>query len=283
MKKTKFWSFVAIAAMSILTLSSFKGQEVSTSELNIQQTDCVETIQEQTTSVLKPASFPGGEEALLEWMNNNMKYPTEWQKSRTQGAVIVSFAINKDGTPDKVGVISATRPELGEEVVRVVKSMPNWEPATYAGKPVGIESELSFTFLLPRSKPEEAKAPERRNAWYRIEPADTTSISSDKAIVTFDENAYFPGGERALMEWMSQNMQYPPKCQEQGVQGQVIVSYVIERDGSLTDIQVVRSPDPDLSAEGVRIMKSMPKWVPAKQNGKPVRSRFNLPIRFRLG
>lgn len=105
----------------------------------------------------------------------------------------------------------------------------------------------------------------------------------DKIYDIVEENAGFPGGEEALMDWLNKNLKYPSKCQEQGVQGQVVVGFVVEKDGRITDIKIVRSPDPDLSKEAERVVKEMPKWKPGKQGNKPVRSRFNLPIRFRLG
>lgn len=105
----------------------------------------------------------------------------------------------------------------------------------------------------------------------------------DKIYDIVEENAGFPGGEEALMEWLNKNLKYPTKCQEQGVQGQVVVGFVVEKDGKITDVKIVRSPDPDMSKEAERVVKEMPKWKPGKQGNKPVRSRFNLPIRFRLG
>lgn len=105
----------------------------------------------------------------------------------------------------------------------------------------------------------------------------------DKIYDIVEENASFPGGEEALMEWLSKNLKYPTKCQEQGVQGQVVVGFVVEKDGKITDVKIVRSHDEDMSKEAMRVVKEMPKWKPGKQGNKPVRSRFNLPIRFRLG
>ena len=93
----------------------------------------------------------------------------------------------------------------------------------------------------------------------------------------------FPGGMAELMKFLQKNMKYPSICQEQGVQGRVIVAFVVNRDGSIVDVKVVRSPDEHLSAEAVRVVKMMPKWKPARQGNKTVRSRFNLPVMFRLG
>ena len=76
---------------------------------------------------------------------------------------------------------------------------------------------------------------------------------------------------------------YPSICQEQGVQGRVIVAFVVNKDGTIVDVKVLRSPDQHLSDEAVRVVKQMPKWKPARQGNRSVRSRFNLPVMFRLG
>ena len=97
-----------------------------------------------------------------------------------------------------------------------------------------------------------------------------------------EENAQFPGGEEACMKWLAEHLKYPSICQEQGVQGRVFVSFVVNKDGSIVDVEIKRSPDPNLSKEAERVVKSMPKWKPARQGNRTVRSRFNLPVMFRL-
>ena len=98
-----------------------------------------------------------------------------------------------------------------------------------------------------------------------------------------EENAQFPGGDQACYEWLSKNIKYPSICAEQGVQGRVILNFVVNRDGSITEVKVLRSPDPNLSKEAERVVKLMPKWKPARQGNKTVRARFTLPVMFRLG
>lgn len=104
----------------------------------------------------------------------------------------------------------------------------------------------------------------------------------DKIYEMVEENAQFPGGDDACFNWLSEHIQYPSVCKEQGVQGRVLVSFVINKDGSVVDVETVRSPDPNLSKEAERVVKMMPKWKPARQGDKIVRSRFCLPIMFRL-
>ena len=92
----------------------------------------------------------------------------------------------------------------------------------------------------------------------------------------------FPGGQAALMQWLSSNISYPVIAAENGVQGRVIVQFVVEKDGSITDVQVVKSVDPSLDKEAARVVKAMPKWIPGKQNGAEVRVKYTVPVTFKL-
>ncbi len=113
-------------------------------------------------------------------------------------------------------------------------------------------------------------------------PPKPKEEATEEIFVVVEEMPEFPGGQSALMKYLSENIRYPVIAQENGIQGRVICSFVVERDGSITDVQVVRGVDPSLDKEAVRVIQSMPKWKPGKQRGKPVRVRFTLPIVFRL-
>ena len=104
----------------------------------------------------------------------------------------------------------------------------------------------------------------------------------NKVFDVVEQMPSFPGGQGALMQYLANNIKYPVVAQENGVQGRVVVSFVVERDGSITDVQVVRSVDPSLDREAQRVVKSMPKWIPGKQNGQAVRVKYNVPVSFRL-
>ena len=104
----------------------------------------------------------------------------------------------------------------------------------------------------------------------------------DRIFDVVEENAQFPGGDEACMKWLQQHIKYPQICIEQNVQGRVYVGFVVNRDGSIVDVKIIKSPDNNLSKEAERVVKLMPKWKPAKQGNKTVRSRFNLPVNFRL-
>ena len=112
-------------------------------------------------------------------------------------------------------------------------------------------------------------------------PAPKPEVSN-KVFDVVEEMPHFPGGPAALQAFLSSNTKYPVVAQENGVQGRVIVSFVVERDGSITDVRVVRSVDPSLDREASRVVRSMPRWSPGKQNGSTVRVKYTVPVVFRL-
>ena len=92
----------------------------------------------------------------------------------------------------------------------------------------------------------------------------------------------FPGGQEALFKFLNNNVKYPPIAQENGISGRVICQFVVNRDGSIVDVQVVRSVDPSLDKEAIRVIQAMPKWNPGEQRGKKVRVKYTLPVNFKL-
>ena len=105
---------------------------------------------------------------------------------------------------------------------------------------------------------------------------------TEEIFVVVEEQPEFPGGNTAMMKFLSYNIKYPVIAQENGIQGRVITNFVVERDGSITDVQVVRGVDPSLDKEAIRVIQSMPKWKAGRQRGSAVRVRFTLPVVFRL-
>jgi protein TonB len=102
---------------------------------------------------------------------------------------------------------------------------------------------------------------------------------TDKVYDVVDEHPHFPGGNGALLDWLSNNIHYTSGCSS--IQGRVVVSFFVEPDGSLSDIELVRKVAPELDEEVLRVVKAMPKWIPASQNNKPIRAKFTMPITFR--
>jgi len=107
---------------------------------------------------------------------------------------------------------------------------------------------------------------------------DTTKVYD-----VVEQMPMFPGGTQALMQFLKDNVQYPPECEEICIQGRVILTFVVERDGSITQAKVVKSLDPRLDAEALRVVKAMPKWIPGRQAGVTVAVKYTIPVTFRLG
>jgi len=111
---------------------------------------------------------------------------------------------------------------------------------------------------------------------------DEPQIQEQEIFVFVEEQPEFPGGEEALMNYLSSNIHYPEQAKELDIQGTVIIEFVVETNGSVTNVVVKRGIGGGCDEEAVRVVKSMPKWKPGKQRGKPVRVRYTLPVRFQL-
>ncbi|MCU4176703.1 energy transducer TonB [Carboxylicivirga sp. N1Y90] len=129
--------------------------------------------------------------------------------------------------------------------------------------------------------PDIISEPEDINCAIELPPM-VEEVEDNKVFVRVERMPEFPGGDAALLKFIASNVKYPVICAEIGVQGRVYVAFVVSKDGSVTDVQVVRSPDANLSAEALRVVKMMPKWKPGKQGGKPVNVSYNIPVNFRL-
>lgn len=114
------------------------------------------------------------------------------------------------------------------------------------------------------------------------EPEPPKHEEENKVFDIVEQQPMFPGGPAALMKYLSEHTKYPVVAQENGVQGRVTVQFVVEKDGSISDVHVLRGVDPSLDKEAVRVVKSMPRWTPGKQNGINVRVNYRVPVLFRL-
>lgn len=104
----------------------------------------------------------------------------------------------------------------------------------------------------------------------------------NKVFDVVEENPSFPGGQAALMKWLNENINYPVIAAENGIEGRVIVQFVVSKTGQISDVRVARGVDPSLDKEAVRVVSNMPNWTPGRQNGTTVNVRFTLPVTFKL-
>ena len=117
---------------------------------------------------------------------------------------------------------------------------------------------------------------------YAQQPASNNNTDDDVIFSVVENEPEYPGGEKALYNYIIKTVKYPKSALDKGIEGTVIVEFVVEKDGSLSHIKVLRGVHPALDSEAVSIVRQMPKWEPGKQRGKSVRSVYRVPIEFKL-
>jgi TonB family protein len=215
------------------------------------------------TVVEQMPEFPGGIEALRTYLMSNIKYPAEAHQKGIQGKVFVSFVVTKTGSITSAKIVRGVDPLLDQEAMRVVQSMPTWIPGKQGGKDVDVQYTIPINFVL-EGKPE-AKGGDDNPPYTIVE-----------------QMPEYPGGIDALKAYLAANIKYPAGAMEKGIQGKVFVSFIVSNTGSVTDAKVVRGVDPLLDQEALRVVQSMPTWIPGKQNGETVRVSYTIPVDFKL-
>jgi TonB family C-terminal domain len=205
--------------------------------------------------------FPGGQEALAQYIIDNLRYPDIAKQNKVEGTIIVWFVVDETGKVIRPYGEMAQMPNdsklpLVEEAVRVVQSMPRWNPAQHNGKPVRCSMKLPVRFSLAAQAAKSAEAqPE------------------------------FPGGMEGLVKYLTENTKYPESAKKENAEGTVIIKFTVNEDGSLSNIAAIETDKKvhqDLTAEALRLVQSMPKWKPGVQDGKVVKTAFTLPVKFKL-
>ena len=128
-------------------------------------------------------------------------------------------------------------------------------------------------------------APARANAQDKKGKTTQTrkdTATDDKIYEVCEQMPIFEGGDAALLKYLRENLKYPDNTKDRGVQGRLVIGFIVEKDGSLTDVKVLRHVDIALDAEALRVVKGMPKWIPGCQDEQLVRVRYNVPVSFRL-
>jgi periplasmic protein TonB len=161
------------------------------------------------------------------------------------------------------------------------KIVDNDTPETAITAPASITTDIAATAtlgggtaILPSTAAPSAPAAPN--------PVEPTPIDNDITCSILEQQAEFQDGLQALYKWLGSNIKYPTICRENGIMGKVIVRFIVEKDGSINQPQVVRAVHPSLDEEALRVVKMMPRWKPGKQQGRAVRSYFTLPIKFEL-
>jgi TonB family protein len=223
--------------------------------------------------------YPGGIQALFAYIKSNKIYPPAAITAGIEGTVTVGFTVEVDGSITNIAV-KRSLPNGGygcnEEAIRLVKGMPKWTPGMYysTGQLIRVNQTLPVRFRLS-----DIPVP--------TSIVTTDTLSSDTSQLTeptnfmFDVAPSFPGGQAVLFAYLMDNLLWPAAQSE--AQGLVVIGFVVETDGSITNVVVKRKAPGDLSPldeEALRLVREMPKWSPAMLKGQPVRANQSLPIRI---
>ena len=252
----------ALSALPVLAFLALGTQMVTIEQAKAGTTTEVApppTVDKASRQVDVLPEFPGGQKAMMQWIAQNIQYPKEAAKANIGGSVIVSFFVEKDGSISNAEVIKSVHELLDKEALRVVNAMPKWKPGMENGQPVRTRFFVPISFKSQQSA--EAKG---------------------EVAEFLEDMPEFPGGMAEMMQWLSQNIQYPKEAVDGHIEGRVMVSFVVEKDGSISNAEVKRSIHELLDKEAIRVVSAMPKWKPGMENGQPVRARFNIPVTFKI-
>ncbi len=229
---------------------------------------------------------------LIQYIGQNLRYPEAAKTGNIQGTNIVEFIVEKDGSLSNIKVIRNIGGGTAEEVIRVMNAMPLWQPGLQRGQTVRVKLRLPVAFKLGDNVKSSAQPVE--------EPEKATSLTeagSEEVFLVVEEMPRFPGCEdsnlsaeekqqcsiQKLMTFIGKNINYPQAARENRIEGTTVVEFIVEKDGSITNQQVIRGIGGDTEAEVLRIIEEMPIWIPGVQRGRKVRVKMRLPVKFKLG
>jgi len=183
----------------------------------------------------------------------------------------------------KIDLSNVTRDVITEEEMEITiqeeKPAPPPPPAPTMSEELKIiENDADVEETVIESSEETGEAVEIKE----VEVIEEPEPEEQTFFVVVEKMPEFPGGMGACLKYLGQNIKYPTIAQENGIQGRVVVQFIVNKDGSIVNPVVVRSVDPYLDKEALRVIKSMPKWTPGKQRGKAVRVKYTVPVTFRL-
>lgn len=235
--------------------------------------------------------FPnGGMPGLMKYLGKNVKYPIEAHANNIEGRVVVHFIVNKDGSISNVGLTRSVDPLLDKEAIRVISSMPKWKPGMQRGKAIRVKYTVPVMFRLQGPKNAEpyqavvgtAKDGNLEEVVAVAKATTPISRTEGKVYEKVENMPEFPGGVQGLMQYISSNLKYPAAAQKAGIQGKVIVSMIVDKEGNITDPKIIKGITPLLDAEAIRIISDMPQWKPGTDKGEKVNVQYTIPLVFKL-
>jgi TonB family protein len=228
----------------------------------------------------------GGMAGWNKYLSENLRYPTNAQRKGIEGTVIVAFVVNTDGTTTDIEILRSVGGGCDEEVIRIVKGSPKWTPGMQRGTPVRTRMRLPLRFMLGGTDTSKDSTEVSLNAVPLPSAAEGQDSSQEGAALFFDLVDTPPspvGGLEAWSRHLSENLTYPTSARMKGIQGTVLVSFIVNTDGTIEGIELVQGIGGGCDEEAIRTIKISPNWTPGMIKGKAVRTRMKIPISFRLG
>ena len=200
-------------------------------------------------------------------------------------AVLVAFNVRKYDKEVKEVSTRTVGSEIDADILNTppeeTPPPPPEEPEVVATDLTVVENDAELTNEVGLINADD-NANKAQEEFTRVEVEEEVEEVEEEIFLVVEEDAEFPGGLEALSKYLSENIKYPQLAKENNIEGRVFVSFVVEKDGRVGNIKILRDIGGGCGAEAVRVVKSMPRWKPGKQRGKPVRSQFNLPVNFSL-
>jgi hypothetical protein len=228
----------------------------------------------------------GGMAGWNKYLSENLRYPPNAQRKGIEGTVIVAFVVNTDGTTTDIEILRSVGGGCDEEVIRIVQGSPKWTPGMQRGTPVRTRMRLPLRFMLGGTDTSRDSTEVSLNAVPLPPATDGQDSSQEGAALFFDVVDTPPspvGGFEAWSRHLSENLTYPTSARMKGIQGTVLVSFIVNTDGTIEGIELVQGIGGGCDEEAIRIIKSSPNWTPGMIKGKAVRTRMKIPISFKLG
>ena len=271
---------VPLIALNFLLFScSAKDVErrVVKSELESALTNVNAEIIDFTLVDSKPSFQGGTENAFTKWISERIEYPETARNKGIQGRVILSFVVDTDGLVRDVSILRGVDPDLDKEAIRVISSSPNWTPGKHRGQLVSVRYDFPVVFALVSDS----------HAQISLAQTQSEAVADQSGVFRLETVAKKPlfqgGDENTFTKWVSERIEYPETAKNKGIQGRVVLSFMVDTGGAIRDISVLRGVDPDLDREAIRVISSSPNWTPGKnKDGEAVNVRIQFPVVFQL-
>lgn len=254
--------------------------------LSVLMLACISTCMAQelfpryTVVDILPTLVSGGENTLNEKVKTYEK-----ENAYINGAARIDFLILPNGTIGDVKVNDATSEEAASASFMFVANLPLFTAGILNGESVRTWRHITFRYGTPPKVDKRIAVSAREAKVQSLKLNDKVAVSAidnDMSLWSEDEMPSFPGGNRAVNKFLSENLTYPTDCINNKIQGRVIINFDVEVDGSISNIEVLRSVHPSLDREGIRVIRLMPRWFPGIHKGKFARVKYTLPITFKL-